>query len=272
MGDITLRALEQIKAQKAFFVEDTRSFKSLLNHFNLSVKEYILQSFHDHSSEAKSDKIIDLLNEGQDIFYASEAGSPIVSDPAFPLICKALYYGHNIKNYPGVTAPIAALEVSGLPPHPFSFWGFLPRKKGKKRDFLFSLKSHCTHIFFESLSRIENTVELIKEHFPQAQVSVCRELTKKFEQIIRFKALDWPKVKDMISMKGEFVLLIYFEQDFIDEEKLLKGYHKMALDYMDRPSLKKLAKLLGQILAKDTNEIYQFLLDKKKNLLDIDTC
>ena len=125
--DITKRAYSILENQKSFLVEDTRNFKSLLSHYGLDLTQYRLESFHDHNKENIS-KLMAKMDRGEDLFLCSDAGSPVLSDPAFPLVRAALDKGHEIETIPGVSSPIVALELSGLPPHPFKFWGILPRK------------------------------------------------------------------------------------------------------------------------------------------------
>lgn len=133
-GDITLRALEALKSGKTFYAEDTRVFKDLLGNLGISLQDKFIDSFHDQSV-GKIDVIVSKIKNGESIYLVSDAGSPMVSDPAYPLLKRLLEEGIEIKTLPGVTAVITALELSGLPPHPFHFWGFLARGKGEKKDF-----------------------------------------------------------------------------------------------------------------------------------------
>ncbi len=265
--DLTPRAFEVLGAQREFYAEDTRAFKTLLGHLELPVVEYRIRSFHDQSQEQAS-RLIRVLDEGRDLFYVSEAGSPVISDPAYPIICQVLKKGHGIKTYPGVSAPIAALELSGLPPHPFTFYGFLPREEKKKEELFLGLKEKHTHIFFEGTARVGKTLELLERVLPEISVSLCRELTKKFEQVERFKAKEWSSKRDRVPLKGEFVLLLYSREGLSSfrRERVYsaeKAYH-LAKEYVDRPTPKGLAKLLGALLDQDVNRLYLQLGKKHK--------
>ena len=122
---------------------------------------------------------MDELDGGKDLFYASSAGSPIISDPAYPLVREALKRGHEIASCSGVSAPIAALEVSGLPPVPFTFHAFLPRTEIKKKKLFSSLSARHTHIFFEGQARVDKSLKILASVLPDSQVVLCRELSKK---------------------------------------------------------------------------------------------
>ena len=133
-GDITRRALAALESGRTFYAEDTRVFKDLLNSLGISFQDKFIDSFHDQSV-GKIDVIVGKIKNGESVYLVSDAGSPMVSDPAYPLLKRLLEEGIEIKTLPGVTAVITALELSGLPPHPFHFWGFLARGKGEKKDF-----------------------------------------------------------------------------------------------------------------------------------------
>ena len=129
--DITMNVLEHLRGGKNFAVEDTRTFKSLLKHFAIDFKEKLIFSFHDQSNSRDLNKAIKILESGENLYFVSEAGSPVIADPAFPLIIESKKLNHQIKSFSGVCSIIKALEVSSIPPCPFSFHGFFPREKSK---------------------------------------------------------------------------------------------------------------------------------------------
>ncbi len=238
-----------------FAVEDTRVFKELLNHLGISLSGKKIMAFHDQSEEQLLNRLIDMAKT-QDLYVASDAGSPIISDPAYPLIVKAYEEGIKIESYSGVSSPIMALELSGLPPIPFTFHGFLPRESSKKTK-IFNELGVGTHIFFEAPTRIEETMNELGLSSPNYMVAIVRELSKKFEQVVRCKAGDWKDLKKDINFKGEFILLIYNEKP----SKVLGGeVQELAQDILSHgASPKQLAKLLGVILEQPTKDIYSQL-------------
>ena len=253
LDDLTLRVGQCLRDNRQFLAEDTRVFRSLLRHLKLDEKAYQIQSFHDHEQE-KTSKLIEKMNGGENLFLVSDAGSPIISDPGFPLVKAAIENGHEVETLPGASAPITALELSGLPPSPFSFYGFLPREDGKKRKVFEGLKGRHTHIFFEGTSRMIQTLNLLEKEFGDFQLAVGRELTKLHQSIYRFKASDWSKYRDEMVEKGEFVLLIYNPKEAnVSNNGELK---KMAESYLNKGTPKSLAKLLAHILDGEVNEIY----------------
>ena len=132
--DITLRAIEALRSGDCFYAEDTRVFKKLLNSLEIEYSSKFIDSFHEHS-EGKIKNITEKIQAGTRVYLVSDAGSPVISDPAFPLLKKMREEGIEIKTIPGVTSVVTALELSGLPPRPFHFWGFISRSKNERKDF-----------------------------------------------------------------------------------------------------------------------------------------
>ena len=132
INDITLRALEALKSGEIFYAEDTRVFKDLLRNLGIEYQHKFIDSFHDQSI-GKIEQILKKIEEGNQVYLVSDAGSPAISDPAYPLIKELVQKNISISTLPGVTSVVTALELSGLPPHPFHFWGFIGRKLCKKQ-------------------------------------------------------------------------------------------------------------------------------------------
>ncbi|MBF0299427.1 MAG: rRNA small subunit methyltransferase 1 [Oligoflexia bacterium] len=295
VNDLTFRAYDALKNGKYFVVEDTRVFSDLLqrirsinynngrssNGFNdkyfndkykeeeeNKVKREII-SFHDHSEEKKIDKIISILKEENDVYLLSDAGNPIISDPAYPLIEMSLKNEIEIKSIPGVSSILVALELSGLPPYPFHFFGFFPRENDKQTKIIDVLEyTDGTFIFFESGKRLIKTVEFLVDKFPFSSLCICRELTKKFETVHRFNANEWNNVRDNIVLKGEFCLLVnvdHFNKDGVSSKIRIsrlknKELKSLAQEILDTGIRKKtLAKLLASILDISNKDTYQQL-------------
>lgn len=261
LGDLTPRVLEALKTGTTFAVEDTRVFKDLLNHLGISVAGKRIFSLHDQSENTQVGKLI-AEAQRDDLYVASEAGSPIVSDPAFPLVVEAYNQGLKIESYSGVSSPIMALELSGLPPIPFQFHGFLPRESGKRKK-AFEEAGYGTHIYFEAPTRAEETISELAQLYPDNQIAVVRELSKKFEQVSRFLGKEWEETKKEINFKGEFVLLFHKAQTSSVMGSELKEAAQEFLANKGGP--KQLAKLLGIILDRPTKDIYSELNRQKKD-------
>jgi 16S rRNA (cytidine1402-2'-O)-methyltransferase len=261
--DITLRALEVLKSKSVFYAEDTRVFKEHLKSFEIQYSNKEIDSFHDHS-EDKIGRIISRIINGEDIVLVSDAGSPVISDPAYPLIKKAIENKIEIKSCPGVTSVITALELSGLSSNPFHYWGFLGRTKGDKKSFFKSLELIAgTHIFFESPHRMIESLEIYFDVFPDKEIILARELTKKFEEVVRLNKEKFLKEKSSLVIKGEFVAL--FNQEYASNERVSDDIKFEVNEFLDKGgNTKKLAKIFAKILDRDTREIYSQMIHKKE--------
>jgi len=210
LEDITLRALRVLKEVHLILCEDTRTTRVLLSKYDIGTKT---MSYHAKSALSKIDTVIAMLKEGKNIALVSDAGTPAISDPGSLLISKvrvALGTEVMVSPIPGPSALISALSASGLTGGAFTFYGFLPHKKGRETLFKTINESEMISAFYESPHRIEKTLESLKKHMPERNVTIARELTKIFEQVISgtpdelisyFK--DNPE-----KMRGEFVVLI----------------------------------------------------------------
>lgn len=258
-ADITLRALHALKDGEHFYAEDTRVFKNLLGALEIDFSGKHIDSFHEHS-EGKIKIIIEKIKNGKTIYLVSDAGSPMISDPAFPLLKKMREEGIEIKTIPGVTSVVAALELSGLPPQPFHFWGFISRSKNERKDFFWELsKMPGTHIFFESPHRIFETIDSFFETMPEDELIITREITKVYESVYRINKNNQQEMKGQIVDKGEFVALFHVENH---KNSPMSNSEVVALvkDYLEgMGGTKKLAKIFAKILGSDTKKIYDQL-------------
>lgn len=261
LSDVTVRVREALEKGEVFAAEDTRVFRELLNHLGISVAGKKIISLHDQSEDRDLERILSLAESG-DVYVASEAGSPIISDPAYPLVCAAYERGFEVESFSGVSSPIMALELSGLPPLPFQFHGFLPRESGKRQK-IFSSVGGGTHIFFEAPTRIEDTLDDLAATHPEIQVALVRELSKKFQEVRRFKTSEWGEVKKDLMVKGEFVLLFHCPETKTSDFRELSGLAQEILAKGAGP--KVLAKLLSAILDRPTKEIYSELTRQNRD-------
>jgi len=205
LEDITLRALRILKEADLIAAEDTRRTRKLLSHYAIHTP---ITSYY--GRESKADYLIGALKRGKSVAMVSEAGTPGISDPGYPLIRRAIENGITVQSIPGPCAAISALVVSGLPSDGFIFTGFLPRKKGKlirQIGGLFSLEK--TIIFYESPNRLVASLEAIKESFGEANVVIARELTKKFEEILRGSIDSILNLLKERKIRGEVIVLLH---------------------------------------------------------------
>jgi len=202
--DITLRAIQVFSQLNYLLCEDTRKTKQLLEFYEIK-KMPVLISFYEPVEEQKIPQVVSWLKEGKNVGLVTNAGTPLVSDPGFKLVRECVKENIQVVPIPGASALLAALVVSGLPTDKFTFLGFLPKKAGKKEKLLKEAK--YTVIAYESPFRIIKTLELLQKLMPERQVIICRELTKKFEEVIRGKPEELlKKIQDKV--KGEIVILI----------------------------------------------------------------
>lgn len=258
LKDITERAREVLTLKTDFYAEDTRVFKALLVSLGIDFRDKRIDSFHDHSSN-KIESIVELIASGKEVCLVSDAGSPVISDPAYPLIRKVIEKGFDVHTIPGVTSVIAALELSGLPAIPFHFWGFLPRSSTDKR-LLFTrlLQIKGTHIFFESPKRVVETTFLFFDCFPELELVFAREITKKFESVYRIKKNQIEGIEEIVT-KGEFVLLFHNDdqREFDGNNEQIKQLINQYLE--GKGNTKLLAKIFSSILDEDVKITYSRL-------------
>jgi len=209
LEDITLRALEILKSVPLIICEDTRVSRKLLNAYEIKSR---LESYHQHSKPEKVKYILELLDEVGAAALITDAGTPGISDPGNLLIAEAVKKfgeGCQIVAIPGPSAIISALSISGFPTDKFSFFGFMPHKKGKVSTIKNILNNKETSIFYESTHRIIKTLEKFKEFDHGRQIIVCRELTKKFETIYRGTVEEVLHKIETGNSKGEFVVVVH---------------------------------------------------------------
>jgi 16S rRNA (cytidine1402-2'-O)-methyltransferase len=206
LGDITLRALEALRDCDLVAAEDTRRTRRLLSHYDIHKP---MMSYREENRRQAGARIITRLQEGQRVALVSDAGTPGISDPGHDLVVRCLEAGLPVEVMPGANAALTALVLSGLPTRRFSFEGFLPRKKGARRRVLEELASdRRTLVFHESPQRIAETLTDVEEVMGDRTIVVARELTKKYEEVIRGKAGEVRRRLAGEPVKGELVLVV----------------------------------------------------------------
>ncbi len=208
LGDITLRALETLEKVEYLLCEDTRNAGILLSNLGIKNKPKLM-SFYDEVEDQKIPEVISLLKEGKEVGLVTDAGTPIISDPGWKLIKKCLSLGISYTSVPGVSAAINGAVLSGLPVGRFCFLGFLPKKEGERKKILEKYKGiDGAKIVYESPFRITKLIEEIKLVYgEEINISVCREMTKKFEEIINGKPSEVLEKITPKNLKGEFVVI-----------------------------------------------------------------
>jgi 16S rRNA (cytidine1402-2'-O)-methyltransferase len=211
LEDITLRALRVLQEVSLIAAEDTRTTRKLLSHHNVRQR---LVAYNEHNMKARTPRILSALDDG-DVALVSEAGMPGISDPGFELVTAVLEAGHDVVPVPGASAVLSALAASGLPSRRFTFLGFLPRRSGERRRELESLRHDPgTLVIFESPHRLRATLGDIHETLGDRRVAVCRELTKRYEEVFRGTAEE--AIRHVAEPRGEFTIVL--EGDTGDRE------------------------------------------------------
>ncbi len=207
LSDISERAKATLASVDAILCEDTRVTAKLLQHFDIRTPTI---SYHEHSDLVKEKEILDRLARGESLALVSDAGTPAISDPGGKLVAAVVRSLPDvvISPVPGPSALIAALSISGFPANDFTFWGFPPQKKGRKKFFKHLAAHESTLVIYESTHRIIKAMEELREEMKDRAMVVCRELTKMHETIYRGDAESILKQLDETSTKGEFVIVI----------------------------------------------------------------
>jgi len=206
LEDISLRALRVLRECDLVAAEDTRRTGQLLKHFEISKP---LKSYFQHNEARRTAEILERLNAGESIALVTDAGTPGISDPGERVVREAVRAGYRVESIPGACAMVVGLTVSGLATGEFHFAGFLPNKSGQRRKRLAALESiPGSLVFYESPYRVIKLLDELNDLWPTAQVALCRELTKKFEEVLRGTPADLLKIFSERNPKGEFVVVV----------------------------------------------------------------
>ena len=208
--DVTLRTLDILASADVLAAEDTRSLRHLMELHGVALAGRPLLAYHDHNGARMRPRLLQALGEGRSVAYASEAGTPLVADPGFALVRAATAEGHAVTAAPGPSAVLAALTVSGLPSDRFLFAGFAPPAAAARARFLDGLAGiDATVILFESPKRVGRLLtELVQHLGGDRDAAVCRELTKRFEEVRRGPLATLAADFADRPVKGEIVVLV----------------------------------------------------------------
>lgn len=258
MGDITTRAIDVLREAPYIYAEDTREAQALLKKFSIFK---IVRSCHKFSEERNKSEIIGLLRNGYDVAYMSDRGTPLISDPGQIIVRDAIKYDFNVVALPGPSALLPALNMSGIDNSKFLFYGFLNSKSVKRIEELKRIRSiEYTIVFYEAPHRITKTLSDIKMIFGNRNVAICREISKKFEEVFRgdlVSAIEYSK-----DIKGEMVIVVEgydgktpFKVDYVFEVMKLVNAGEM---------LSTAIKIVSMTYGISKNELYNSYLKYSK--------
>ncbi|NOD35010.1 MULTISPECIES: 16S rRNA (cytidine(1402)-2'-O)-methyltransferase [unclassified Ruegeria] len=254
--DITLRALDVLASADVIAAEDTRSLRRLMEIHGIPLEGRRIQAYHDHSGAGARGKIMEALAQGQSVAYASEAGMPLIADPGYDLGKQAAEAGHTVTCAPGASAALTALTLAGLPTDAFFFTGFLPNAAGARRARIEALKDiPGTLVIYESPKRVSASLsDLALVLGADRQAALCRELTKKFEEIRRATLADLAEEYQGKSVKGEIVVLVDRSHSQSVNESDVEEALKRALE---SHSVRDAADLVSKMYDLPRRPIYQ---------------
>ncbi|MDE7324054.1 MAG: 16S rRNA (cytidine(1402)-2'-O)-methyltransferase [Lachnospiraceae bacterium] len=265
LGDMTPRVVETLQMVDVIAAEDTRNSIKLLNHFDIHTP---MTSYHEYNKVEKAVVLIGQMNQGKNVALITDAGTPAISDPGEVLVNMCHDAGIVVTSLPGAAACITALTLSGLSTRRFCFEGFLPSDKKQKRNILEDLKKESrTIILYEAPHHLLRTLDELYETLGNRKLTLCRELTKKFEEIRPTTIQDARMIYKHEEPRGEYVLVVEGrslaelkreqQQSWQDTpiEEHMKRYEAEGMEH--REAMKKVAKDRG--ISK--REVYQYLLD-----------
>ena len=249
LDDITLRALDTLKNVDVIAAEDTRNTSVLLEKYSISTK---LISYHKYSENSRLELFLGYLNEGKSIALVSDAGTPLISDPGAVLVEAVKNEGYKVIPIVGACAILALLSSIPRIDEDFKFIGFLPRVKNQIKEIISKNKNENL-VFYESPNRLIETLEIIKEDYPNKKIALGRELTKKFEEIKVLSVVDMIEYYKNNILKGELALMLYKddEKDEIDVSDKIKKLKKLNLKD------KEISSILAVLYDLNKNQIYK---------------
>lgn len=255
LEDITLRALRVLATVSRVYAEDTRRTRVLLDHHGIAARAVSLNA---HNEASRVPEALAMLARDEDLALVSDAGTPLVSDPGERLVAAAIEAGHRVEAVPGASALLAALTIAGLPPQPFSFIGFLPRKAGERARLLASLAARPdTLVFYESPRRVADTLRDLAEALGDRRACAARELTKLHEEAVRGTLLSLA-AHFAEEARGEFTLVVEGGTRQLLDEDELRDAVRARVRSGERP--KAIAAALAEASGRPRRELYAMAL------------
>ena len=228
LGDMTPRVVETLRQVDVIAAEDTRNSIKLLNHFEINTP---MTSYHEYNKVEKAHQLIAKMQEGQDVALITDAGTPAISDPGEVLVAMCHEAGIKVTSLPGPAACITALTLSGLSTRRFCFEGFLPADKKEKALVLGDLKEESrTMILYEAPHHLVKTLEELYEVLGERRITLCRELTKKFETVLPTTLKEALAKYETEEPRGEYVLVIEGKSFEQKKEEAIKSWEEMTIE------------------------------------------
>lgn len=256
--DITLRALDVLNSADLLAAEDTRVMRHLMDIHGIPLRGRRILAYHDHNADRSRPALLAALAEGGSVAYASDAGTPLVADPGYRLARDAAEAGARVHAVPGPSAALAALSLSGLPSDKFLFAGFPPSTQAARASWLAEWGAvDATVILFESPRRVAQTLAALCEIDPDRIVVVARELTKKFEEVIRGSAAQLSQDSRMSALKGEVVMVLDRPTPRAAGPEEIEAALR---DRLGRMTVKDAAKEVAQQFSLPRRDVYQAAL------------
>lgn len=258
--DITLRALDILRAADVIAAEDTRNTRKLMEIHGVALAGRPIIPYHDHNGAAQRPRILRMIAEGKSVAYVSDAGTPLVADPGFALARAAIAEGLPVHGAPGASAVLAALVVAGLPSDRFLFAGFPPPAKSARETWLRELVDvPATLVFFESPRRLSSNLKsCVAVLGEEREAAVCRELTKKFEEVRRGTLAELAEFYEDNPPKGEIVVVIDRSRSVAGPE----ARDAMLEEAMRTMSVKDAARHVAEALGLPRRDVYQAALER----------
>lgn len=264
LDDITLRVLNTLKEVDLIAAEDTRHSIKLLNHFDIKTP---MTSYHEFNKVEKARYLVDKMREGTNVALITDAGTPGISDPGEELVKQCYEAGIELTSLPGPAACVTALTMSGMATRRFCFEAFLPQEKREKQRVLEELKEETrTIILYEAPHRLVRTLNELLEALGDRNISVCRELTKKYETVFRTTISGAAAYYGQQEPKGECVLVIEGKSVQAIRDEQVKAWEEMTIEehmefYLSKGTERKEAmKLVAKDRGISKRDVYQYLL------------
>lgn len=259
LGDMTLRAIAVLAGVDLIYCEDTRHSRVLLDHYGIRRP---VRPYHEHNAAAERPRILAALAEGRRIAIIADAGTPLISDPGYKIVREAIEQGARIEALPGASAVLTGLTAAGLPTDCFLFAGFLSAKDQARRLRLAELADvPGTLVFFESPGRLAASLGAMAEVFGSREMAVARELTKRFEEVRRGKALELAAWARAGEIKGEIVILVGPPEVRVATDEDINAGLEIALQEM---SLRDAARAVAEYLNVTRSRVYDLGLKLKE--------
>lgn len=266
--DITLRALDVLNAADLLAAEDTRTLRHLMSIHGIPLRGRRIQAYHDHNADRARPAILSAIAGGLSVAYCSDAGTPLVADPGFRLSRDVTQAGGRVHAVPGASALLAALTVAGLPSDRFLFAGFAPSQQGARRRWLERQAAlDATVVMFESPRRVKDMLRDLCEIDEERDIAICRELTKKFEEVLRGPARALAERIPDEGLRGEVVVVMAPAGAAVADEDAVRA---ALADRLGRMTVRDAAAEVAAAVGRPRKDVYRMALAMQEERNDDD--